>query len=400
MPVTSTRSRTDMRILITAPDLTKQGGVATYISNITRHLSVSANVFTVGHRDQAERRLGGLTRAIGDSEDFHRTIMARHWDVIHLNPSLEWKAVLRDGVLLRIAERKGLKTVVFFHGWNRRLAARLAGLPLQLFRRVYFRAGAIVVLAREFKDQLRVWGYGGPVYVETVAFADELLENSAREKGLSRPCQDINMLFFARIERTKGIYETMDAFSCLKDRYPRLRLTVAGDGSELNACKKYARERGVVDVEFPGYLCGEQKTEVLRRADICVFPSSFDEGMPLSVVEAMASGLPVVTRPVGGLKDFFVDGRMGFITESMDHRVFADLTEKLVIDPDLRSRIGHYNREYAKERFTASRVARRIEAVYRDVLGPAGHEEDNPIPRTGRKLHIPELIRQRTCQGR
>ena len=89
--------------------------------------------------------------------------------------------------------------------------------------------------------------------------------------------------------------------------------------------------------------------------------------MPTSVLEAMAYGLPVVTRPVGGLKDFFEDGKMGYITESLAPSVFAEAVEKLIREPETCRRMGRYNREFAHEHFAASRVAERIKRIYHEV---------------------------------
>jgi len=83
---------------------------------------------------------------------------------------------------------------------------------------------------------------------------------------------------------------------------------------------------------------------------------------------AVAFGLPIVTRPVGGICDFFENGKMGFITESKAPEVFADLMEKLITDCDGRKKIARYNQRYAKEHFMALQVAKRIESIYQKVL--------------------------------
>ncbi len=86
--------------------------------------------------------------------------------------------------------------------------------------------------------------------------------------------------------------------------------------------------------------------------------------MPTSVLEAMAFGLPVITRPVGGLKDFFINGEHGFMTESKDPEIIAGLIEKIIPDKGLWKRISINVHEYAKERFMASMVAKRLEDIY------------------------------------
>lgn len=74
-----------------------------------------------------------------------------------------------------------------------------------------------------------------------------------------------------------------------------------------------------------------------------------------------------MTRSVGGIKDFFEDGKIGFITESKAPEVFADLMEKLITDRDGRKKIAQYNQQYAREHFLASKVAKRIENIYKAI---------------------------------
>jgi glycosyltransferase involved in cell wall biosynthesis len=85
----------------------------------------------------------------------------------------------------------------------------------------------------------------------------------------------------------------------------------------------------------------------------------------------MAYGLPVVRPDVGGLRDLFEDGTMGFITESLDPEVLASLLSRLIRNPDLCSKISLFNRTYARDQFTGPQVAARLEGVYRLVLESA-----------------------------
>jgi glycosyltransferase involved in cell wall biosynthesis len=90
--------------------------------------------------------------------------------------------------------------------------------------------------------------------------------------------------------------------------------------------------------------------------------------MPGSVVEAMAFGLPVITRPVGGIADFFKDGEHGFITSSRRPDVFADLMERLLGNKKLYKKISLLNFQYAQSNFLASGAAARLEKIYDSVL--------------------------------
>jgi glycosyltransferase involved in cell wall biosynthesis len=90
--------------------------------------------------------------------------------------------------------------------------------------------------------------------------------------------------------------------------------------------------------------------------------------MPNSVLEAMAHGLPVVTSAVGGIADFFEDGRMGFSTRTVEPTVLAGLIERLIADPGLAARMGQNNRIHAERCFAAPKVAQRLVAIYSRVI--------------------------------
>ena len=89
--------------------------------------------------------------------------------------------------------------------------------------------------------------------------------------------------------------------------------------------------------------------------------------MPNSVLEAMAFGLPIITRPVGGIADFFENSHHGFITKSRDPSVFANYIEKLISNKVLYKKSSLYNYKYAQENFLASKVAKVLEKIYREV---------------------------------
>ena len=82
----------------------------------------------------------------------------------------------------------------------------------------------------------------------------------------------------------------------------------------------------------------------------------------------MAAGLPVITRPMGGINDFFQDGKMGLLVRSHDPAELARAVETLCADKALRSRMGRYNYQYARDHFTASIVANRLEHIYGEVI--------------------------------
>lgn len=349
--------------------LDKEGGVAQYYSVVKPFLDKDVDYFTVGGRGK-DGFFGVFVRLLKDYIGFFSCLRDGNYDLVHLNPSLRYMAIVRDGIFLLIAKALGKKVIVFVHGWDYRFEKVLRQYFLSLFRVTYLKADAFIVLSSEFKDKLIDMGYRNLVFTETTVVDEAIFTPADEEIAISRnPSRsaDFNILFLSRVEREKGIYEAIDAFAMLRSTHGFAKLTVAGNGGELANARAYVLSRGIEGVEFTGHLRGEAKSKVFSRADVYLLPT-YGEGMPISVLEAMAYGLPVISRTVGGIKDFFEDGKMGFVTESRSPEVFARILRNLAVDQELRSRICAYNIAYAKDHFLASKVASRIEEIYRKVL--------------------------------
>jgi glycosyltransferase involved in cell wall biosynthesis len=373
-----------MKILIATPNTALLGGIAKYYEKIREHFTADVTYFFVG-RQQADA--GRMARAKGTILGYARfaaAVARGGYDLVVVNPSLSFNrtdvSLAREGLLLILAKTFGVPVLVFFRGWDLRTEAlldRRAGWP---FRFIYGRADAYIVLARAFRAAIQRWRFQAPVFVETTCVDDDFFDEALAADRSSRKSDRFQILFLGRIVPEKGVFEALATYRLLKATHPTVTLTVVGDGPALAEARAYVREHQLADVAFPGFLEGAAKRAAFAAADVYLFPSFWPEGMPNAVLEAMASGTPVVARLAGGLTDFFEDGRMGFSTESGDPAVYADLVERLIADPDLRTRIGTYNRAYARERFAASAVAARLEAICRSVVDQTSARGSRPMP--------------------
>jgi len=362
------------------------GGVGNYLHVLTSRVNKDVfNVLDLSLRKGSTieprvpftlwNKIRRSSHAIKDGLLFERILNKVQIDLIHLNPSIAPTAILRDTVFARKAYKAGIPFVVFFHGWNKEYATKLeeTGNIKRLLRAIS-KAERIFVLALEFKRKLIEWGIEDKrIIIETTMVEDTLLENFNISEKLeeAKSSHKIDILFLSRIIKEKGIYEATDAIHILRQRGLNVNYVIAGDGPEGCAIKNYVKLNDI-KTKFTGFVSGKHKKDVFRDADIYIFPS-YTEGMPISVIEAMAFGLPVITRPVGGLKDFFEDGKMGYITDSLDPKVYADILEKLILNPELRKQIGRYNHKYAMDHFLSSQVTQRMETNYLDILNARDH---------------------------
>lgn len=277
-------------------------------------------------------------------------------DIVLVNPSLGRRALVRDFFYMRIAKKIGYKAAVFIHGFDMQYAqcADWKWISDNLNR-----ADCVIVLAQAFKDELISHGVKTDIYLSTTKVMDALVDgyDVSHRSGKIK-----NLLFLSRIEKAKGVYETVETFEMLRRKYADLTLTFVGDGSELASLKQHVAAKNLGGVRFTGALSGEELKAEYVNADIFVF-FSYGEGMPTVVLEAMAFGLPVITRSVGGLCDFFEDGKMGRITDSMSPKDYVAMIEPFINDRSLTQKVSLYNYQYAKEHFMASKVAKQVENI-------------------------------------
>jgi len=174
------------------------------------------------------------------------------------------------------------------------------------------------------------------------------------------------LLFLGRLGERKGVYDLLSAVAALAPAYPDLRVLLGGDG-ELDAVRAQADALGIGDhVELLGWVKGADKARLLNEASVYVLPS-YNEGLPMSVLEAMAHGLPVVSTPVGGIPEAVRDGEEGFLVPPGDVQALTDRLGHLLANPELRARMGEAARARAVSNFGATGIVEHWVALYREL---------------------------------
>ncbi|MGH8595830.1 MAG: glycosyltransferase, partial [Gammaproteobacteria bacterium] len=174
-----------------------------------------------------------------------------------------------------------------------------------------------------------------------------------------------------RLQQVKDQATLLRAFAALCAALPtdrsRLRLLIVGDGPLLGDLRALAISLGIADaVWFPGAL--DTIPEVLRAMDIFVLPS-LNEGISNTLLEAMASGLPVVATAVGGNLELVEDGVCGRFFQPGDHLGLAQLLAEYAADPASRGDHGRAARNAVLNKFSLEAMVASYEAIYDRVLG-------------------------------
>ncbi|MEM9581372.1 MAG: glycosyltransferase family 4 protein, partial [Pseudomonadota bacterium] len=175
------------------------------------------------------------------------------------------------------------------------------------------------------------------------------------------------ILFVGRLAAVKGVPLLVKAFAALHQRHPDAVLTLVGDGPERGRIEALAAELGcAAALRFTGYLSQQEVAQELDRADIFALPS-FAEGVPVVLMEAMASRLPVLATRIAGIPELVRDGVNGLLVPPGDSEALSEALDRLLSDPALCARMGQAGRQTVKEDFNINREAGKLEML---ICGP------------------------------
>ena len=187
-----------------------------------------------------------------------------------------------------------------------------------------------------------------------------------------------HLVFVGRLAGVKGVPMLFEALTQVLTDVPDLRVTMVGDGPERKDLEVQAKQRGLDQVvSFAGYQSQAAVADILRQADMLVLPS-FAEGVPVTLMEAMAARLPVLTTVVGGIPELVEDGQSGFLVPPGNVQKLADRLKDLLGDPDMRARMGAHGRAKVVEEFDLDKEAGRLHRLMADYLGGTPHADIRP----------------------
>jgi glycosyltransferase involved in cell wall biosynthesis len=174
------------------------------------------------------------------------------------------------------------------------------------------------------------------------------------------------VLYVGKLEARKGFDVLIAAAAITLQEFPNAEFWFAGHG-DLQAAHKQAEQLGIQNqIRLLGWQSGEELEEIYNKADLFCLPS-YNEGVPMSVLEAMSHGLPVVCTRVGGLPDIVREGENGLFVEAGNPHSIANALLRLLRDPSFAKSIARAGRETVLESFSLDMVARRLESIYHEL---------------------------------
>ena len=175
------------------------------------------------------------------------------------------------------------------------------------------------------------------------------------------------ILYIGRLERRKGVKYLLQAYRLLKLRIPEAKLLLAGDGPDRKKLELYVKEMHIEDVEFLGYVEEDQKKMLLNQARVFCSPAIYGESFGIVLLEAMASGVPIVAGNNSGYTSVMQGRGVLSLVDPEDTQVFANKLELFYADNDLRALWSEWSTEYVKQ-FSYDAVGEKYLDLYKNQL--------------------------------
>jgi len=249
----------------------------------------------------------------------------------------------------------------------------------RLLERVLARiTDVLVAVSPEVRDELVAFGIAPATKFRVIRLGIELderlsLDGAARaetRRVMGVADERFVVGWIGRMTAVKRTDVVLECFRRLRDEGVDAVLCMVGDGPDRQSVENLAGGLGIMrDSLFPGYQ--EDVGPFFAAFDVFVLPSG-NEGTPVTAIEALASGCPVVATRVGGVPDVVTDGEDGFLVDPGDVEGLAASLARLANDPALRARMGGAGRERMRSRYAVDRLIDDVDRLYRELLQQKG----------------------------
>lgn len=361
---------TRVKVVICSPSLAAVSGVSTH-ANLLFGSSLASEFellhFQVGSEGRQENAMCQATRLVGSPLALAQCLRRHRPALMHLNTSMDHKAYWRDTLYRRVAQLLGIKVITQIHGGPMPAAFLPSPRLAAVLRRSLEASAAIVVLSSLEQTAYTAFCPAAQVLCIPNAIDPEGLLGEITESDRSRP---LRLVYIGRLLREKGLFDVLDAMAMLQAAGRRAVLDIAGTGPAQADLQAAALQRGLgAAVMFHGPLFGAAKAALWRQADLLAFPTYHPEGLPYSLLEAMAAGTPAVTCAVAAIPDVMQDRVHGLFVPPHDPHALAAAIAACDHDRAMLYQMARASRIRIEQMYTVARLSRDFSQLYHRVLG-------------------------------
>jgi glycosyltransferase involved in cell wall biosynthesis len=346
-------------VLIVGPSRAGRGGIASFI-RMMAGMSLPSAYHLEFFETTSERVGGRVIEALGVPIRFLVAVMLHRPSLVHIHTS-QAGSFLRKATVAAMCRGMGLPYILHVHGSTFDHWASVGGRVRRwAVGRTLTGAAVVVALSESWRSRLEALSPSARV---TVVHNGVLVPSEPSSRA-----EPTTVVFLGRLSQRKGVDLITQAVRCTQEKGVDAVWVLAGDGDR----EQVIAERNSLPypdrVLVPGWMGPEERAALLSRASVFVLPSR-DEGLPLSMLEAMSYGLTCVVSSVGGIPEVIINRVNGLLVDPLDVERLVAAVELAVCDAELSRVLGAEARRTVLAGFSSECVALGLERVYGEVLG-------------------------------
>jgi glycosyltransferase involved in cell wall biosynthesis len=349
-------------VLFVGPHFSLRGGMASVLEVYSKNITDFNFLSTYYKKNPFLNVLyfiGALFRFAGI------LISNRQVKIIHLHSACRG-SFIRKSIMVLLSKLFGKKTILHIHGGEFKLYYDGSGIIKPYILYILNLADELVVLSGEWK-----------AYFDSITKKKQsivvnnpvMMPVHVAKNTLEIP---IRILYLNHITVKKGIFDVVEVFRKNKAAFKAVfKLEIAGTGNELDKLKTIIAENGLEElIEYKGWVSGKEKDDLINQCNLFVL-TSYYEGLPMSILESMAFGKPVIATHVGGIPQIVKAGENGWLVTPGDTAALEKIFFDIKSNPQLLEAYGNQSLDIVKD-FSAERVISKLNEVYGALLDGTG----------------------------
>jgi len=333
------------------------------VEDLRKQPGVTVGIFEFGSRAEDESAWERITGRARDFLAFDRIVRHKRPDIAYIHSSYNKRALLRDIGYAFIARTRKVSLIVKFHGSDAPLIEQRPFI-WRILTDLVFRWSAMVVLLS--KDEMQRFVSAG-FSQGKLRLMKNGLALARFQRGAAGKLDPPGILFIARFIKEKGLLDLLQAARMVLDSGRKFKLYCVGDGPIRTEAETLAAELRLGEcVEFTGQVSEQQATAYYLGCTILALPTYFQEGLPMTLLQGAAAGLPIITTKIRAAADYMSEPANCLWVEPQDPAMLAQMIGRLLDDADLRTSMREGNLALAKD-FAVEVVAQDYLRLFTEI---------------------------------
>jgi glycosyltransferase involved in cell wall biosynthesis len=291
-------------------------------------------------------------------------ITDRQIKILHIHHASRG-SFMRKSVLVLIGKIFGKKVILHIHGGGFHNFYKRARLMKPIIRWTLEHSDAVICLSEMWKKY-----YSSTFRLKRLVIINNVIESPLTPHASRLTTEQngsLKLLFLGHVTEKKGVFDLLNVLASGREAFKhKVKFTIGGIGEVERLEKTIADNQFNGDVSFAGWVNGTKKAELLNNCDVYVLPSYF-EALPISILEAMSYGKPVISTNVGGIPEIVKPGFNGWLFHPGDQQALNNILREAMENKDLLKQYGNNSLSLSKK-YTPESVFQSLTDLYKQIL--------------------------------